>query len=187
MNAAIPAYISEFYPLIAGIIIFIILKSISLLKSKTMIYIEEQPAIPKYACGIAQQSHLSSIMDMPGDPNIHLIRCMYSYYGFRIFGNYITNSSEARSAAKAAILSDKFITDGRQRAKTGEKNRLTANVPDSVLMETEDLQFKEIAPNACLEIFAPEKALLLRCLLKPNPNSGVILNRIADYTLNLVN
>lgn len=189
MTQLIIPYLSQFYPLIIGIVIFALLKSINLLKHKTRIDLDTP--IAKEDTGSDEWLSLSgttNIKDLSEEPDKAYSFYGHVYSGMGRFGNYITESAEPRKAALSNIITDRLITEGMspRRLSDGDTLNIAARRFGIVDLHRCNPVSECIKGNKRLELVFPDKISFLNKTLGMEEISGTILTLTAGYNISMV-
>ena len=192
MNGIIFYYLSEFYPLILGIIIFFGLKSMKLLKHRTRIRLENHPSAYNLGPDLqVPKTQALNCIDIYPSINVRNIDFLKPYKGSRLslFNGYFTDSSEPRAAAYQMMICDSLTINGK--STIGVKSNKTAydfgfskfGILDMENSENINIG-KSNAMNA-IKLFAPNKEKFLSSTIKSG-KSAFLIYRIAGYGIEIV-
>ena len=187
MNGIIAYYISQFYPLIIGVLLFLLLKSLNLLKHKTKVTLEKSTSSE---VTIDELSHMLSnpvydIRDLPSESDKQHSIYLCAYFGMNVFGSYVINSAEPRKAAFAKLIADRLIMQGISIKASRSNQAESAWACTLGIMDLDHASNLTAFPER-LEIFSPSKEALFNHLLKPNSLSGPLLGHLVSYNLDMV-
>lgn len=189
MTQLIIPYLSQFYPLMIGVIIFALLKSINLLKHKTRIDLDTP--IAKEDIGSDEWlslSEVTNIKDLSEEPAKSHSFYGYVYLGMNRFSDYVTNSTEPRKAAFSNIVIDRLITEGISSKRLSERDMLNIAARRFGMV---DLYRCNSVPECIkdhkkLELAFPDKASFLNKILGTEEISGILLILTAGYNVGMV-
>ncbi len=189
MTQLIIPFLSEFYPLIAGVIIFALLKSINLLKHKTPIDLDTPITKGEIEPeGPISPSEVANIKDLSVEPEKAHSFYRYVYLEMNRFNNYVTNSTEPRKAAFSSIVTDRLITDGIFSKKLSESDVLDIASKRFGIIDLHRCNTvpERIKGHKKLELAFPDKASFLNKILGREELSGILLILAAGYNLGMV-
>ena len=189
MTQLIVPYLSQFYPLIIGLIIFALLKSLNLLKHKTRIDLDTPVAKDDIELsGSISLSETADIKDLSEEPDKGYSFYRYVYFGMNRFSNYLTYSAEPRKAALSRIVTDRLITEGISSRRLSESD--TLNIASRrfgmVDLHRYDALPERIKVHKKLELAFPDNASFLNAVLGREELSATLLMLTAGYNIGVV-
>lgn len=189
MTQLIIPYLSQFYPLIIGIIIFALLKSLNMLKHKTRIDLDT--TITKEDIGSYGSTNLNGvedIKDLSEEPDKTYSFYRYIYLGMNRFGNYVTISAEPRKAALSSIVTDRLIIEGICSRKVSESEALETAARRFGIIDLYRCNSvsERVKGHNQLELAFPDKASFLNKILDREEWPCILLIPAAGYNLSMV-
>lgn len=189
MTEIIISYVSQFYPLVIGVMIFALLKSINLLKHKTRIDLDTPVA--KDDGRIAEGPNgdeVADVKDLLEERYNSRSFYRYAYSGLGTFNSYITRSDAPRMAAFSSIVRDRLIMNGMPAKRLSESGTLHIAASRFGIIDLYRCNgmLDLIRNNEKLEIAFPEKETLLNHLFRQDKTSGTLLRFFAGYNISMV-
>ena len=189
MTQLIIPYLSQFYPLLIGVTMFALLKSLNLLKHKTRVDLDT--AVAKEDIGLYGSINLNGvadIKDLSEEPDKANSFYRYAYFGMNRFGNYVTSSAEPRKAALSNMVNDRLITEGMplRRISESDVSEVAAKRFGIIDLYRCDALPERIKDHKKLELAFPDNASFLNKILGREKVSGILLILAAGYDLGMV-
>ncbi|MCL5786949.1 MAG: hypothetical protein M1520_01970 [Candidatus Marsarchaeota archaeon] len=189
MTQLIIPYLSQFYPLLIGITIFAILKSLNLLKHKTRVDLDTP--IEREENGsdeITSLTEVAYIKDLQEDSDTAYPFYRYAYFGMSRFGNYITSSAEPRKSALSNMVNDRLIINGMQLRRVSESDAYEAAAKKFGIIDLYSCNSlpERIKDHKKLELAFPDNASFLNKILGREELSGSLLILAAGYDISMV-